>query len=105
MKSLKNLFRYGPGPSSSHTIGPYVASGRFATFLKEGEPVKVTFYGSLAYSFRGHHSDGAVASGLEGHPVTFVMDKETVPPHPLMMRLPQALSHHLPGLPCMPHRP
>ena len=95
MKSLKNLFRYGPGPSSSHTIGPYVASSRFATFLKEGEPVKVTFYGSLAYSFRGHHSDGAVASGLEGHPVTFVMDKETVPPHPLMMRFEAESAQHV----------
>ena len=86
MKSLKDLFRYGPGPSSSHTIGPFMAASRFKTFLKEAEPVTVTFYGSLAYSFRGHHSDSAVILGLSGHPVTVVSDTETNPPHPLTMR-------------------
>ena len=63
-----------------------MSAHRFSSLIKEGEPVEVTFYGSLAYSYRGHHSDKAVIMGLEGHPVTVIPDKETVPPHPLMMK-------------------
>ena len=85
MKSLKDLFRYGPGPSSSHTIAPYLASARFSSLVKEGEEVNVTFYGSLAYAFRGHHSDASVFLGLGDRPVRIILDKESVPPHPLTM--------------------
>ena len=86
MKSLAALFRYGPGPSSSHTIAPYAAARRFASLIKGNEPVEVTFYGSLAYTYRGHHSDVAVKKALDGHPLTIEIDTKTTPPHPLMMK-------------------
>ena len=86
MKSLSKLFRFGPGPSSSHTIGPYNAALRFASLIQPNEPVEITFYGSLAYTSRGHHSESSVVKALEGHPVTVINDKETKPPHPLTMR-------------------
>lgn len=85
MKSLKNLYRYGPGPSSSHTIAPYAAAKRFASLIGESDPVRVTFFGSLAHSFRGHHSDGAIFMGLGDRPTTILLDTETNPPHPLTM--------------------
>ena len=86
MKSLRSLFRFGPGPSSSHSIAPFEAASAFKRFLKEGEPVKVTFYRSLALTGIGHHSDGAIREALEGHEVMFVFDKESDAPHPLTMR-------------------
>ena len=86
MKSLSKLFRYGPGPSSSHTIGPFNAALRFASLIGENEPVDVTFYGSLAYTSRGHHSESAIYDALKGHPITSHNDTETKPPHPLTMR-------------------
>ncbi|MDY6392727.1 MAG: L-serine ammonia-lyase, iron-sulfur-dependent, subunit alpha [Bacilli bacterium] len=85
MKSLRDLYRYGPGPSSSHTIAPYAASKRFASLIPEGEPVTVIFYGSLAHAFRGHHSDASVFLGLGERPISIYLDKETPPPHPLTM--------------------
>ncbi len=86
MKSLRNLFRYGPGPSSSHSIAPFEAATAFKRFLKPGEKVKVTFYRSLARTAIGHHSDGAIREALQGYPVSFVFDKKSKAPHPLTMK-------------------
>ena len=76
--SLFEIFKVGIGPSSSHTMGPMVAAGRFLELLKSGvgapgagAAVKVTasLHGSLAWTGKGHHSDRAVLLGLDGqHP-------------------------------------
>ena len=76
--SLFEIFKVGIGPSSSHTMGPMVAAGRFLELLKSGVgapgagvPVKVaaSLHGSLAWTGKGHHSDRAVLLGLDGqHP-------------------------------------
>ena len=86
MKSLRSLFRFGPGPSSSHSIAPFEAAAFFKRFLKKGESVTVTFYRSLALTAIGHHSDGAIREALEGHEVAFIFDKESEAPHPLTMK-------------------
>ncbi len=65
-----DLFKIGIGPSSSHTVGPMVAAGRF---LAEGglEPaparIMVEVYGSLAFTGKGHCTDTALMLGLCGY--------------------------------------
>jgi L-serine dehydratase len=84
MKSLMNLYRVGPGPSSSHTIAPYNAALAFKRFAGDVDSFKVTFYGSLAFTGVGHKSDEAIRKALGN--VIFEFDRETVPPRPLTMR-------------------
>jgi L-serine dehydratase len=68
--SLFDLFKPGVGPSSSHTMGPMVAAGRFLTRLGDQlsqiERVEVTLFSSLALTGRGHAVDRAVIWGLLG---------------------------------------
>ncbi len=70
--SVFDLFKIGIGPSSSHTVGPMVAGGRFIRELKEaGQFDKVArvaarLHGSLAFTGKGHASDVAVLLGLSG---------------------------------------
>jgi L-serine dehydratase len=72
MISLFDLFKIGIGPSSSHTVGPMKAAAAFAGGLVAGgsvdqvDAVKVTLFGSLAFTGRGHATDKAVVLGLCG---------------------------------------
>ena len=72
MISVFDLFKIGIGPSSSHTVGPMRAARRFAVHLEEGEwlpdleSVRVTLYGSLALTGKGHGTDKAILLGLQG---------------------------------------
>ena len=68
--SVFDMFKVGVGPSSSHTIGPMVASARFLDHLR-AQPFKVagvqaTLHGSLAFTGVGHATDRAVTLGLAG---------------------------------------
>ncbi|GAU09659.1 L-serine ammonia-lyase [Desulfoplanes formicivorans] len=72
--SLFELFKIGPGPSSSHTIGPMKAGYDFITtvrtlpedILARAVSIKVHLYGSLSATGRGHGTDRAVLAGLLG---------------------------------------
>jgi L-serine dehydratase len=70
--SFFDLFKPGIGPSSSHTMGPMRAARAFVVELKERgllehvEKVRVTLYGSLALTGKGHGTDRAVLLGLMG---------------------------------------
>ena len=68
--SVFDLFKLGIGPSSSHTMGPMTAAGRFLAWLgarvDQTARVKVTLYASLALTGRGHATDRAVILGLAG---------------------------------------
>ena len=48
MKSLRELFRIGPGPSSSHTMGPQRAALELIRRAPHADHYHVTLYGSLA---------------------------------------------------------
>ena len=48
MESLKELYRIGTGPSSSHTMGPERAAHRFKEKYPQADRFLVTLYGSLA---------------------------------------------------------
>jgi L-serine dehydratase len=78
--SVFDLFKPGVGPSSSHTMGPMTAAGRFLATLGEALPrvqrVEVRLYASLAFTGRGHGTDSAVILGLAGYaPTTFPPDE------------------------------
>ncbi|MBL8555890.1 MAG: L-serine ammonia-lyase [Phenylobacterium sp.] len=68
--SVFDLFKLGIGPSSSHTMGPMTAAGRFLERLggdlDRTARVQTTLYASLALTGRGHATDRAVILGLAG---------------------------------------
>jgi L-serine dehydratase len=71
--SVFDLFKIGIGPSSSHTVGPMRAALMFARYLDEHgilptvSEVKVSLYGSLGATGKGHGTDKGVILGLMGH--------------------------------------
>ena len=65
MKSITELYRIGTGPSSSHTMGPRKAAEMFLTRHPEAASFKVTLYGSLAATGKGHMTDVAIIDTLE----------------------------------------
>jgi L-serine dehydratase len=65
MKSLRELYRIGKGPSSSHTMGPQKAAQTFAAHHPDARGFAVTLYGSLAATGRGHMTDVAIREVLE----------------------------------------
>jgi len=67
MKSIKELYRIGSGPSSSHTMGPKKAAELFLSRHPEATSFNVTLYGSLAATGKGHFTDAAIISVLEPH--------------------------------------
>ncbi|MEL6184720.1 MAG: L-serine ammonia-lyase [Myxococcota bacterium] len=68
--SVFDLFKVGIGPSSSHTVGPMRAAVAFRNSLERRglspDRVRVTLFGSLAHTGRGHHTDRAVLWGMAG---------------------------------------
>lgn len=80
--SVFDIFKIGVGPSSSHTVGPMVAAGRFVDSLIDGSDrvpgsgelsrLGGSLHGSLAFTGKGHATDRAVILGLAGfRPDTF----------------------------------
>lgn len=65
MKTIKELFRIGTGPSSSHTMGPRKAAEIFLRQHPEAKKFEVTLYGSLAATGKGHMTDVAILDTLE----------------------------------------
>lgn len=65
MESLKELYRIGKGPSSSHTMGPQKAAQIFAAHHHDSKAFKATLYGSLAATGKGHMTDVAIEEVLK----------------------------------------
>lgn len=84
MKSIKELYRIGTGPSSSHTMGPRKAAEIFLSRHPEANAFRVTLYGSLAATGKGHMTDVAITETLQPHaPLTIVWEpKIFLPFHP-----------------------
>ena len=85
MKSLKQLYRIGKGPSSSHTIGPERACRFFLAQNQDAESFTVTLYGSLAKTGKGHGTDEVILSVL--NPVKIYYDLDTQTKHPNTMEI------------------
>ena len=65
MKSLKELYKVGKGPSSSHTMGPQKAAKIFLEKNRSASSFDVVLYGSLAATGKGHMTDVAISEVLE----------------------------------------
>lgn len=88
MKSIKDIFVTGKGPSSSHTMGPRKASLLFRNRHPEAAAFRVTLYGSLAATGKGHLTDQAIEEVFKGvAPLEMVWrPQEFLPFHPNAMR-------------------
>lgn len=65
MESIRQLYKIGHGPSSSHTMGPSKAAARFAERTKDrAAAYTVTLYGALAATGKGHLTDQAILAEL-----------------------------------------
>ena len=68
--SVFDMFKVGVGPSSSHTMGPMVAAGRFLDLLRaspfQATGLRASLHGSLAFTGVGHATDRATILGLAG---------------------------------------
>ena len=85
MRSLKELYRIGKGPSSSHTIGPERACRLFLSENPNADSFVVRLYGSLAKTGEGHGTDSVIRSVLPN--VTIEFDMQTECSHPNTMQL------------------
>ena len=54
MKSIREIYKIGKGPSSSHTMGPEKAAKLFAAEHPDADLFSITLYGSLAMTGKGH---------------------------------------------------
>lgn len=94
LTSLRTLYKIGPGPSSSHTMGPFKAAGDFLTLLPvdfDGT-VKVTLFGSLALTGRGHMTDRIIEKAFGKIPTEIVFDINTKPIHPNTLKFEAVVS-------------
>ena len=83
MESLRELYRIGMGPSSSHTMAPRRAAAMFAERAAQAAAYRVTLYGSLAATGRGHLTHEAVTQPLAPKPVAIIERPDiTRPFHP-----------------------
>lgn len=83
MESLRELYRTGVGPSSSHTMGPRRAAEIFAAKHPNAASFRVVLFASLAATGKGHLTDVAVTEGLA--PAEVAIDwrpEELLPGHP-----------------------
>ena len=90
MKSIKELYRIGTGPSSSHTMGPHKAAETFLNKYPDSRRTVVTLYGSLAATGKGHMTDVAVTDVLsaDGRVVEILWEPQTfLPYHPNAMKM------------------
>ena len=65
MESIRELYRIGTGPSSSHTMGPRKAAEMFLAKNRGAKGFEVTLYGSLAATGHGHMTDVAILDVLK----------------------------------------
>lgn len=88
MKSIRDVFKTGIGPSSSHTMGPHKASELFARENPDADMFRVVLYGSLASTGRGHGTDKVIRDTFAPRSVEVAFDTTTVDlPHPNTMDL------------------
>ena len=84
MKSIREIFRIGYGPSSSHTMGPRKAAELFLERFPTAARYEAHLYGSLSATGKGHLTDAAIIDVIPA--VEIVWHDEFLPFHPNGMR-------------------
>ena len=78
MKTVKEIYKIGKGPSSSHTMGPFKAVRNYLENHPDSDHLHVTLYGSLAATGKGHLTDKAIEEAYSTWKWT---DRETLEAH------------------------
>jgi L-serine dehydratase len=95
MKSLKELYRIGHGPSSSHAVAP----GNASLFLKQhysnATKVVVTLYESFAFTGKGHLTDQVIIQAFSPIPCEVIFDRKTKTDHPNTFDVALTLPHEV----------
>ena len=76
MKSIREIYKIGKGPSSSHTMGPERAAKIFAQMHPHADRFQVILYGSLSKTGVGHGTDRVILQTLAPIPTEIVFSKE-----------------------------
>ena len=84
MKTIREIFRIGYGPSSSHTMGPRKAAEIFLEHHPDAAKYQAHLYGSLSATGKGHLTDAAIIDVIPE--VEIVWHDEFLPFHPNGMR-------------------
>ena len=84
MKTIREIFRIGYGPSSSHTMGPRKAAELFLAAHPDAAKYQAHLYGSLSATGKGHLTDAAIIDVIPS--VEIVWHNEFLPFHPNGMR-------------------
>ncbi len=86
MQSLRELYKIGKGPSSSHTMGPERAVKTISARYPSADAFRVTLYGSLASTGVGHGTDRVIRETLAPKKCDILFDRNTsCPIHPNTM--------------------
>ncbi len=76
MKSIRDIYKVGKGPSSSHTMAPAKAASIFRSETPDAESYRVILYGSLAKTGIGHGTDRAVKETLSPVPTEIILSAD-----------------------------
>lgn len=88
MYSIKEIYRIGRGPSSSHTMGPSAACKMVLDKYPMAESFNIVLYGSLAKTGIGHRTDYAIRETLKGKKCDIIFDtSQTDLKHPNTMKI------------------
>lgn len=86
MTGIKDIYKIGRGPSSSHTIGPETVCKRLNELYHDATSYKIILYGSLAKTGKGHRTDYVIKKTLKCENAEVIFDSATVTEHPNTMR-------------------
>ncbi len=90
MRTIKEIYKIGHGPSSSHTMGPSFAAEIFLKNVPDTRRAAITLYGSLAATGKGHLTDKAITDIFHHAGVETVINwqpKKFLPFHPNAMKI------------------
>ena len=88
MRSIREIYKIGKGPSSSHTMGPERAARLFREENPKAEGFRVILYGSLSKTGVGHGTDRVIRETLAPLPTEILFSNENLPDsHPNTMDL------------------
>ena len=74
MKSIREIYKIGTGPSSSHTMGPVKAMQIFVSEHPDADSYEVVLYGSLSDTGRGHGTDVAIKAAAAEKDVNIIFN-------------------------------
>ena len=79
MKSIREIYKIGKGPSSSHTMGPERAARLFRSQYPQADAFRVILYGSLSKTGVGHGTDRVLRQVLSPLPTEIGFSQENLP--------------------------